>query len=101
MPSLSNGASRRVPATLRLSRSRAHSRQADLGRPDQRWRAVRNPLLRALAWTVMVAARPLVRWQQRLRDRDYLQRLPDYLLSDIGLDPHDLREEARKPFWRP
>lgn len=99
MSSLSNGASRRVPATLRLSTSRGQ--QSDLGRPDARWRQVRNPLLRALAWIVMAAARPLVLWQKRIRDRDYLQRLPDYLLSDMGLDPHDLREEARKPFWRP
>ncbi|MPZ10069.1 MAG: DUF1127 domain-containing protein [Kiloniellaceae bacterium] len=48
-----------------------------------------------------MAARPLVVWRQRLRDRDYLQRLPDYLLRDIGLDAAALREESRKPFWRP
>lgn len=99
MSSLSSGAPRRVPATLRLSKSR--DQQTDLGRPDQRWREIRNPVLRALAWVVLAAARPLTRWQQRLRDRDYLQRLPDYLLSDMGLDAYDVREEARKPFWRP
>jgi len=99
MPSLYSGAPRRVPASLRPSNSRRQ--HSDLGRPDARWRQVRNPLLRALAWAVLVAARPLLRWQQRLRDRDYLQQLPDYLLSDMGLDPYELREEARKPFWRP
>jgi uncharacterized protein YjiS (DUF1127 family) len=97
MSSLSNGASRRVPATLRLS----NSRQVDLGRPDLRWRQARSPLGRVLLWAFMAAAQPLVLWQKRIRDRDYLQRLPDYLLSDMGLDPHDVREEARKPFWRP
>jgi uncharacterized protein YjiS (DUF1127 family) len=97
MTSLSTGASRRVPATLRLSASTT----AQLGRPDLRWRAVRNPLGRALLRLLLGAARPLMTWQRRLRDRDYLQRLPDYLLRDIGLDAEDARQEARKPFWRP
>jgi uncharacterized protein YjiS (DUF1127 family) len=97
MSSLSTGASRKVPASLRLSSSTT----AQLGRPDLRWRAVRNPLGRGLLWLFLMAARPLVVWRQRLRDRDYLQRLPDYLLRDIGLDAEALREESRKPFWRP
>lgn len=99
MSSLSPGASRKVPAPLRLAASRPlHD---DLGRPDARWRSVGNPLGRALLWLFLAAARPVVLWQCRLRDRDYLQRLPDYLLNDMGLDPDQVREEARKPFWRP
>jgi len=97
MTSLSTGASRRVPAALRLSSSTT----AQLGRPDLRWRSVRNPLARGLLRLLFAAARPLTLWQRRLRDRDYLQRLPDYLLRDIGLDAEEVRNEARKPFWRP
>ena len=96
MTSLSTGASRKVPATLRLSSSTT----AQLGRPDLRWRSVRNPLGRGLLRLLLTVARPLTTWQRRLRDRDYLQRLPDYLLRDIGLDADDVRNEARKPFWR-
>ena len=95
MSSLSTGASRRVPATLRLSTSR----QPDLGRPGARWRQIRNPLLRAAVWAFLAAAQPLETWRRRLRDRDYLQQLPDYLLADMGLDANEVREEARKPFW--
>ncbi|MGF1628437.1 MAG: DUF1127 domain-containing protein [Kiloniellaceae bacterium] len=101
MSSLSTGASRKVPATLRLSASRPSALGADLGRPGALRGSVRNPLGRALLWLFLAAARPLAVWQQRLRDRDYLQRLPDYLLRDIGLDAEELREESRKPFWRP
>jgi uncharacterized protein YjiS (DUF1127 family) len=97
MMSLHTGASRKVPLTLRLSSSTT----AQLGRPDLRWRAVRNPLGRAAMWLLFAVSRPLVTWQRRIRDRDYLQQLPDYLLRDIGLDVEDAREEARKPFWRP
>jgi uncharacterized protein YjiS (DUF1127 family) len=97
MSSLSTGASRKVPATLRLS----PSRQADLGRPDVRWRRAGNPLGRALLWVFFAASRLLIQWQRRLHDRDYLQRLPDYLLRDIGLDAVDAQDEAGKPFWRP
>jgi uncharacterized protein YjiS (DUF1127 family) len=96
MTSLSTGASRKVPASLRLSSSTT----AQLGRPDLRWRAVRNPLGRALLRVLVAATRPLTVWQRRMRDRDSLQRLPDYLLRDIGLDLEDARREAGKPFWR-
>jgi uncharacterized protein YjiS (DUF1127 family) len=101
MSSLSTGASRKVPATLRLSASRPSAPGDGLGRADLRWRAVGNPLGRVLLWLFLATARPLTVWQKRLRDRDYLQRLPDYLLRDIGLDAEALREESRKPFWRP
>lgn len=97
MSSLSTGASRKVPASLRLSSSTT----ADLGRPDLRWRAVRHPVGRGLLRLFLAAARPLLVWQRRMRDRDYLRRLPDYLLRDIGLDTEAAQAEIRKPFWRP
>ena len=97
MTSLSTGASRKVPAALRLSSSTT----AQLGRPDLRWRSVRNPLGRGLLRLLLAVSRPLVTWERRMRDRDYLQRLPDYLLRDIGLDAEDARREVGKPFWRP
>lgn len=96
MTSLSTGASRRVPATPRLPLSPG----ADLGRPDQRWQRAGNPLGRALLWAFFAAAVPLVLWRHRLRDRDALRRMPDYILRDVGLTPEDVHEEASKPFWR-
>ncbi|WP_193371440.1 DUF1127 domain-containing protein [Pelagibius marinus] len=96
MTSLSTGASRRVPATPRLP----NSPDADLGRPELRWQRAGNPLGRALLWAFFTAAAPLVLWQHRLRERNSLERLPDYILRDIGLDPQDVHEEASKPFWR-
>ena len=96
MTSLSTGASRKVPASPRHRKSQ----QVDLGRPDVRWRYVRNPLGQALLWLFFAASRPFILWQDRLRDRDALQRMPDYILHDIGLDAAERREEAGKPFWR-
>src|SRR3546814_909335 len=109
MSSLSTGASRKVPASLRLSNSttadlgrpdlgrpdlgRPDLGRPDLGRPDLRWRAVRNPVGRRLMRLFLAAARPLLVWQRRMRDRDYLQRLPDYLLRDIGLDTEAAQAE--------
>lgn len=98
MTSLSTGASRRVPAAPRLSG--VAPPEADIGRPDGRWHRVGNPLGRALLWLFFAAARPLVVWQKRLRDRAYLERIPDYLLRDIGLDAEDVHAETSKPFWR-
>lgn len=97
MTSLRTGASRQVPLTLRLSSPTT----AEPGRPDLRWRAIRNPVGRGLVRLLLAVARPLVIWQRRIRDRDYLRQLPDYLLRDIGIDVEDARGEARKPFWRP
>lgn len=96
MSSLSTGASRKVPVSLHLRKPL----DADLGRPDVRWRRAGNPLGRALLWLFFTASRPLVRWQHRLRERDALKRMPDYILRDIGLDPGDVQEETEKPFWR-
>jgi uncharacterized protein YjiS (DUF1127 family) len=97
MTSLLTGASRQVPVTLRLSSSTT----AQLGRPELRWRSVRNPVGRGVLRLLLAITRPLSTWQRRMRDRDCLQRLPDYLLQDIGLDRADAVREAGKPFWRP
>jgi uncharacterized protein YjiS (DUF1127 family) len=101
MTSLSTGASRRVPAAPPLSNaSRANSGPAEFGRPDLRWRSVGNPFGRVLLWLCFAAARPLAVWQQRLKDRAHLERMPDYLLHDIGLNDADVHREIAKPFWR-
>lgn len=39
-------------------------------------------------------------WRERRRTRRALERLPDHLLRDIGLDPLTARRESQKPFWR-
>jgi len=39
-------------------------------------------------------------WLARRRTRRALDRLPDHLLRDIGLDRPTARREAEKPFWR-
>jgi uncharacterized protein YjiS (DUF1127 family) len=96
MSSLSPGAARKGPA----SRRHRAFQQADLGRPDLRWRSVHNPLGQALLWLFFTAARPLVIWQKRLRDRETLRRMPGYMLRDIGMDASEMREEADKPFWQ-
>ncbi|MEO3429182.1 DUF1127 domain-containing protein [Pelagibius sp. CAU 1746] len=57
-------------------------------------------MTRVLLWAFFAAAAPLVLWQHRLRERNALERLPDYILRDIGLHPAEVREETRKPFWR-
>ena len=102
--SLSTGASRKVPASTRLPSAtkptKPPSHETDLGRPGLRWHSVGNPLGRALLWLLFAAGRPLVVWQKRLRDRASLERLPDYLLRDIGLDADEIRYEVSKPFWR-
>src|SRR3546814_14118997 len=117
MASRSTGAPREVPPSRRLTNSkpadlgrpdrgrpdvgRPDLGRPDLGRPDLRWRAVRNPVGRRLMRLFLAAARPLLVWQRRMRDRDYLPRLPDYLLRDIGLDTEAAHAEIPKPFWRP
>jgi len=84
------------------SASRRHraSTSAELGRPDLRWRYRGNILGRILLQTFFAIAQPLLIWQRRMRDRETLQRMPDHMLKDIGLDPGQLREETDKPFWR-
>lgn len=91
-----------IGAARRSSASRCHraSKPAEPGRPDLRWRYRGNIPGRILLQTFLTIARPLVIWQQRVRDREALRRMPDHMLKDIGLDPVDLREETDKPFWR-
>ena len=47
------------------------------------------------------AADELARSYQRHQERRALQRLDDYMLSDIGISRADVDLEANKPFWRP
>lgn len=39
-------------------------------------------------------------WNERRRQRRALMRLPDHLLSDIGVNRLEAGQEAEKPFWR-
>lgn len=39
-------------------------------------------------------------WNERRRQRHALMRLPDHMLSDIGVSRLDAGQEADKPFWR-
>jgi uncharacterized protein YjiS (DUF1127 family) len=96
MTSLITGASCEVSESLRHRKSSP----ADLGQPGLRWRSVGNPLGRGILWLFFTAAAPLVVWQQRLRDRTALQRMPEHMLRDIGLDATAAQAEADKPFWR-
>tara|TARA_R110002167_G_scaffold51005_1_gene148004 strand:+ start:530 stop:748 length:219 start_codon:yes stop_codon:yes gene_type:complete len=43
----------------------------------------------------------LLKWQERIEERQRLENLDPRLLRDIGLSPADVAEECRKPFWRP
>ncbi len=96
MTSLLTGAPREVPATTPLRKLQ----QPDHSRPELRWQSHANLPGRILLGLFLAIARPLLVWQQRLRDRAALQRLPDHLLRDIGLDPAEVQAEAEKPFWR-
>ncbi|MEQ8356534.1 MAG: DUF1127 domain-containing protein [Kiloniellaceae bacterium] len=96
MSILSTGASCEASASPR-QRKFPH---ADLDCPDVRWRTRGNPLGRALLSLFFATARPLIVWQQRVKDREALKRLPDHMLRDIGIDPMEALEAARKPFWR-
>lgn len=42
----------------------------------------------------------LVVWQQRLEDRDCLQRMDAARLRDIGITRLEALRESEKPFWR-
>ena len=95
MTSLSPGASRKVP----ISHPPRSFRPAELGGPGLRWRAG-NPLGRALVSLFLGVARRLILWEQRLKDREALRRLPDHLLRDIGVHRAEIEAETRKPFWR-
>jgi len=51
----------------------------------------RNPLT-LMAWLKVFA--------RRYKTRRELAKLPDYLIRDLGLTPHAVRQEVAKPFWR-
>ncbi len=45
----------------------------------------------------------LARWRRRMEHRAVLARLIEtspHLVDDLGLNPNDVAEEVRKPFWR-
>ena len=42
----------------------------------------------------------LLVWEQRLKDRDTLEGMPESRLRDIGLSRGQAMREARKPFWQ-
>lgn len=45
----------------------------------------------------------LARWRRRVEQRTVLARLVEtspHLVDDLGLNPSDVAEEVRKPFWR-
>jgi len=42
----------------------------------------------------------LGRWSRRIEERRALLSLDERMLTDLGIEPHQAREEAAKPFWR-
>ena len=48
----------------------------------------------------IAAARALILWHKRSRDRARLAAMEPYLLRDIGLTREQADSEAAKPFWR-
>jgi uncharacterized protein YjiS (DUF1127 family) len=54
-------------------------------------------------WAGVLAVRlfdVLVRWQERVRERQNLASLSDAALRDIGLSRADVEHESRKSFWQ-
>ncbi|PTY35977.1 hypothetical protein BGP77_01235 [Saccharospirillum sp. MSK14-1] len=41
----------------------------------------------------------LNRWKQRTQTRRQLKQLPAHLYRDVGLLPHQVQREVRRPFW--
>jgi uncharacterized protein YjiS (DUF1127 family) len=46
------------------------------------------------------AARRILAWHQRARERRHLETLSDHMLRDIGLTRADVLAEATKRFWQ-
>ncbi len=38
-------------------------------------------------------------WRLKRSHRNYLLKLPDYLLDDIGITRQQLMEDTKRPFW--
>ena len=64
------------------------------------WNRPAALLAGAVNVTVLWVADELARYYQRYQERRALQRLDDYMLSDIGISRADVDVEANKPFWR-
>ncbi|TNB46654.1 DUF1127 domain-containing protein [Martelella lutilitoris] len=59
---------------------------------------------RSLPTKIATGARNLarlifIRWPQRRRQRLQLLEMTDERLRDIGIEPHQARQEASRPFW--
>lgn len=40
------------------------------------------------------------KWRHNAKTRKQLAALPEYLLRDIGLSEHQVRQEVQKKFWQ-
>ncbi len=60
------------------------------------------PVLRPLNLTLQFAnvIDTILLWRKRSYQRHLLAEMDDRMLSDIGLERHDVLEETAKPFWR-
>ena len=56
---------------------------------------------RAPLVTMASSATLLAVWRKRLRSRRELSALSVEQMRDTGLDPELVRQESRKPFWKP
>jgi uncharacterized protein YjiS (DUF1127 family) len=83
-------------ATIQMGtcRARAAAARCDLGGT----RAVRQEW----AWLRVMqrAARRILTWHERARQRRALECLSDHMLRDIGLTRADVLAEATKRFWQ-
>jgi uncharacterized protein YjiS (DUF1127 family) len=59
----------------------------------RRWRVTLTALIRAAVAVVRA-------WRRRARERDFLNRMSDHELKDIGITRADANREVAKPFWR-
>ncbi len=98
MTILSEGASARGPASPPYAP--AMGDPVNLVRADIRWRHGRGRLSQLLVDGFLALSRRLTALQRRLEDRDRLERLPDYLLRDIGMSRHDIDRFIDQPFSR-
>ncbi|WP_159589915.1 DUF1127 domain-containing protein [Chelativorans xinjiangense] len=54
----------------------------------------------ALGRLAVAALAPVLRIEERRRQRLHLSELDDHLLADVGLTREDVRRECASPFWR-
>ena len=72
----------------------------EIGVAAPRLASVPADLGRAVLGALGAALFLLIRWQDRLLERDRLAELEPRLLDDMGLDADDVAAELRRPFWR-